>query len=116
MNFDQAAEVFRALGDPHRLSALHFLATAGPENCRDTGAVCACDLITHLGLAQPTVSHHMRVLTQAGLVTATRQGRWTHYTLSGAGLHTVQILLTQLQARIPSPVSPTVPSTALQAT
>lgn len=116
MDFDKTAEVFKALGDPHRLKALHFLATAGPECCRGTDAVCACDLITHLGLAQPTVSHHMRVLTQTGLVTATRQGRWMHYALSGAGLRAVQALLTQLQARIPSSVPPVTSSAALQAT
>ena len=116
MDFDKTAEVFKALGDPHRLKALHFLATAGPECCRGTDAVCACDLITHLELAQPTVSHHLKILTQAGLITSTRQGRWMHYALSDAGLHTVQSLLTQLQAQIPLALPPTVNPPALQAT
>ncbi|GGR27068.1 ArsR/SmtB family transcription factor [Deinococcus ruber] len=93
MDFDLAAEVFKALGDPHRLKALHFLATATPDCCQGPDGVCACDLITHLELAQPTVSHHMRVLTQAHLVTATKRGRWTHYTLSTSGLQHVQQLL-----------------------
>lgn len=106
MSFGAAAEVFKALGDPHRLDALSFLATAGPECCRGGESVCACDLIAHLGLAQPTVSHHMRILTQAGLVTATRQGRWMHYALSSGGLQTVQALLVQLQAQLPSPARP----------
>ena len=102
MNVDAMAEVFKALGDPHRLRALHFLATATPECCRSSGGVCACDLIDHLQLAQPTVSHHMRLLTQAGLVSATKQGRWTHYALSVQGLQAVQTLLSQLQVQASS--------------
>ena len=95
MEFDRAAEVFRALGDPHRLRALHFLATATPDCCQDPEGVCACDLVTHLGLAQLTVSHHMRLLTGAGLVTATKRGRWVHYALSAQGIRTVRSLLGQ---------------------
>ena len=106
-----AAARFRALGDPHRLRALHFLATATPACCQGPDGVCACDLVTHLGLAQPTVSHHMRLLTDAGLVTATRRGRWVHYALSSAGLQDAQATLGLLQGTAsarPSPVtSPT---------
>lgn len=93
MDFDTTAELFKALGDPHRLRALHFLATATPACCQGPDGVCACDLVTHLGLAQPTVSHHMRLLTNAGLVTATKRGRWVHYALSAAGLEKVQATL-----------------------
>ena len=108
-----AAEAFRALGDPHRLKALHFLATATPDCCQEPGGVCACDLVTHLGLAQPTVSHHMRLLTHAGLVTATKRGRWVHYALSAEGIRTVQVLLGQLwsQAAAPLPCTPPTPLT-----
>ncbi|GGK17296.1 hypothetical protein GCM10008955_08510 [Deinococcus malanensis] len=93
MDFDTNAEVFKALADPHRLKALHFLATATPGCCQNGESVCACDLVDHLGLAQPTVSHHMRLLVDAGLVTAEKRGRWTHYTLSLQGLGTVRSLL-----------------------
>jgi DNA-binding transcriptional ArsR family regulator len=48
MDFDMASEVFSALGDPHRLKALHFLATATPDCCQGPDGVCACDLVTHL--------------------------------------------------------------------
>jgi len=102
MDFDASADVFRALGDPHRLRALHFLATTSPECCQNGAGICACDLITHLGLAQPTVSHHMRILVNAGLVTAEKQGRWMHYTLSAEGLLSVRGLLTTLQAQVPT--------------
>ena len=64
---------FRALADPHRIRLLSLLAAA-PE-----GEACTCDLIEPLGLAQPTVSHHLRILLEAGLVSRDRRGRWTWY-------------------------------------
>ena len=62
------AKAFAALGDPVRLRLLSLLMTA------DGGAVCACDLVEPVGRSQPTVSHHLKVLREAGLVTATRRG------------------------------------------
>jgi len=62
------AAAFRALGDPVRLRLLGMLLTA----C--DGEVCACDLAAPLGRSQPTVSHHLKVLREAGLVSATRRG------------------------------------------
>jgi ArsR family transcriptional regulator len=88
--------VFRALGDPHRLRALHFLMTAEPSRCASGEGVCACDLVAHLGLSQPTVSHHMRVLVACGLVDARKRGRWTHYTVCPAGLEAARTALNGL--------------------
>jgi ArsR family transcriptional regulator len=62
------AAAFAALGDPVRLRMISLLLTA------EQGAVCACDLVEPAGRSQPTISHHLRVLREAGLVTATRQG------------------------------------------
>ena len=62
------AEAFKALGDPVRLRLLSLLAAA------DDGEVCACDLVEPVGKSQPTVSHHLKVLREAGLVTATKRG------------------------------------------
>jgi ArsR family transcriptional regulator len=62
------AEAFKALGDPVRLQLLSLLATAGE------GEVCACDLVQPVGKSQPTVSHHLKVLRDAGLVTSTKRG------------------------------------------
>ena len=62
------AEAFKALGDPVRLRLLSLLATA------NDGEVCACDLVAPVGKSQPTVSHHLKVLREAGLVTATKRG------------------------------------------
>jgi ArsR family transcriptional regulator len=63
------AKAFAALGDPVRLRLLSLLMTA------DGGQVCACDLVEPVGKSQPTVSHHLKVLRQAGLVSATRRGQ-----------------------------------------
>ncbi len=64
----RVAAAFRALGDPVRLRLLGLLLTA------PAGEVCACDLVIPLDRSQPTVSHHLKVLREAGLVTATRRG------------------------------------------
>ncbi|MEX1125750.1 MAG: metalloregulator ArsR/SmtB family transcription factor [Acidimicrobiia bacterium] len=73
---EQAADTARALaalGDPVRLRIVSLLA-ASPE-----GTACGCELESPLGLSQPTVSHHLRILREAGLVIGRREGRWVHY-------------------------------------
>jgi ArsR family transcriptional regulator len=64
---------FKALADPTRVAIVNRLAAA-PE-------VCVCDFVAALGLAQPTVSHHLRILREAGLVEASRRGTWAYYRL-----------------------------------
>jgi ArsR family transcriptional regulator len=68
------AELLAALADPARLRIVSILAAAG-----DT--VCGCEMEGPLGLSQPTVSHHLKILREAGLVVGVRQGRWVHYRL-----------------------------------
>ena len=68
------AELFRALGDPARVRIVNLLATAG-------GAVCACEFNDALGLAQPTVSHHLKKLTDAGLLEREQRGKWAYFSL-----------------------------------
>jgi DNA-binding transcriptional ArsR family regulator len=68
------AALLRALGDEARLEMVGRLAAAG-------GPVCVCDLASGLGLAQPTVSHHLKVLRDAGVVRSERRGTWVHYAL-----------------------------------
>ncbi|MBX6350181.1 MAG: helix-turn-helix transcriptional regulator [Clostridia bacterium] len=94
------AAAFRALGDPHRLQVVRVLARGTPGLGSARGeAVCACDLEALTGLAQPTVSYHMRVLTEAGLVRATRCGRWTYYEVLPEALEAVSRALAGLAAR-----------------
>ncbi|MBB6097360.1 ArsR family transcriptional regulator [Deinobacterium chartae] len=86
MRLEETADVFKALGDEHRLKILHFLATRDPACCSTGAGICGCDLQDLTGLAQPTVSHHMKLLLSAGLVTGEKRGKWTYYTLSARGL------------------------------
>ena len=68
------AELFKALGDPARVRLVNLLA-------QSDGEVCMCDLIEPVGLAQPTVSHHMKKLVDAGLVEREQRGKWAYFSL-----------------------------------
>ena len=67
------APLLAALGDPVRLRILSILMASPGGSC------CGCDMEEPLGLAQPTISHHLKVLREAGLVEGEKQGRWVHY-------------------------------------
>jgi ArsR family transcriptional regulator len=78
LDASQAAELasgFSALADPVRLRVLSILA-ASPE-----GEVCVCEFVEPLGKSQPTVSHHLKILGEAGLVHGDRRGKWVWYSL-----------------------------------
>jgi ArsR family transcriptional regulator, arsenate/arsenite/antimonite-responsive transcriptional repressor len=70
---EDLAAAFRVLADPARLRLFSLVASAG------AGEACACDLVEPLGKSQPTVSHHLSVLTEAGLLTREKRGRWAWY-------------------------------------
>lgn len=67
------AAVFKALADPARVKLISLIAGS------DNGEACVCDLIGPLGLSQPTVSHHMKLLVDAGLVSREQRGKWAYY-------------------------------------
>lgn len=69
---ERLAGVAKALGDPVRVTLLDVLR-------RDAGKVCVCELVPLFELSQPTVSHHLKVLRDAGLVASERQGIWAYY-------------------------------------
>lgn len=69
---------FKALADPTRLRLISMIAAAGD--------VCGCELVEPLGLSQPTVSHHLKVLYEAGLLARERRGRWIHYRVDDTGI------------------------------
>lgn len=71
----------KALADPARLRIVEFLRRPDAGCCVLPDRVCACDLESLLGLSQPAISHHMKILTQAGLVSGEKQGRWMYYRL-----------------------------------
>lgn len=91
----QTAGLLAALGDPVRLRIVSMLAAARE------GTACGCDLEAPLGLAQPTVSHHLRILREAGLIVGERRGRWVHYSLVRERLDEIRDALSQ---RLPEPV------------
>lgn len=70
---ESMARAFAALADPVRLRLLSLIATSS------AGEVCACDLVEPLGKSQPTVSHHLKVLREAGLVESDKRGIWMWY-------------------------------------
>jgi ArsR family transcriptional regulator len=78
---------FAALADPVRLRLVSLLATAAD------GAVCACDLVEPVGKSQPTVSHHLKVLAEAGLVTSERRGRNVWYAVVPSALEVLRAAL-----------------------
>ena len=79
------ASVFAALSDPVRLRLLSLVAA--------TGEVCSCHLLAPLGKAQPTVSHHTKVLADAGLIIGERRGRWVWWRLVPERLAEVRVAL-----------------------
>lgn len=71
---EATARLFKALADPARVRIVNLLA-------RNPEAVCVCELTPAVGLSQPTVSHHLKKLVQAGLLTREQRGVWAYYTL-----------------------------------
>ncbi|GAA0943104.1 metalloregulator ArsR/SmtB family transcription factor [Actinocorallia libanotica] len=71
----ELARVFKALGDPVRLQLLSMIAS------RAGGEVCVCDLTPAFELSQPTISHHLKLLREAGLIDGQRRGTWVYYRL-----------------------------------
>lgn len=84
---ERMAAMFKALADPTRLRLLSHVTAQG---CQD---VCACNLTEELGITQPTVSHHMKKLVDAGLVTREQRGKWAHYSVVPEALDQLRELL-----------------------
>ena len=76
------AELFRALADPARVKIVNQLANASEP-------VCACEIVPMLGLAQPTVSHHLKKLTDAGLLVREQRGKWAYFSLHPDAMRTL---------------------------
>jgi ArsR family transcriptional regulator, arsenate/arsenite/antimonite-responsive transcriptional repressor len=76
---ERLAKLLKAVADPARLQLLSIIHGAAE------GEVCVCDLIEPLGLSQPTVSHHLKVLTDAGLLSRERRGTWAYFSVVPEG-------------------------------
>ena len=81
---ERAANVFKALGHPARVTIVNLLARSTADG------VCVCDLTEPTGLSQPTVSHHLKLLREAGLIEGERRGTWVHYRLLPEALSDIQ--------------------------
>ncbi len=81
------AKVFKALGDPVRLRLVSMI------GAHQGGEVCVCELTTAFDLTQPTISHHLKVLRDAGIIDSERRGTWVYYWLVPAVLERMSALL-----------------------
>ncbi len=86
------ASRLKALADPTRLRLFSLIASA-PEQC-------ACDLTEPLGVSQPTVSHHLKVLTEAGLLTREQRGKWAYFSVSDGALAELSAFLDPLATQV----------------
>ena len=85
------AQVFKALADPVRLRLVSMI------GAHQGGEVCVCELTTAFDLTQPTISHHLKVLREAGIIDGERRGTWVYYRLETAALERMAALLTAPQ-------------------
>jgi ArsR family transcriptional regulator, arsenate/arsenite/antimonite-responsive transcriptional repressor len=90
---DRLAAALRVLADPARLRLLSLIGS------HPNGEVCVCDLTASLGLSQPTVSHHLKVLADAGLVGREQRGRWVYYWLLPEPIELLRAALTRPELR-----------------
>ena len=81
------AQVFKALCDENRVQIMKLLRT---------GEKCACKLLEELNISQPTLSHHMKILCDSGVVIGRKEGKWMHYSISGEGAKIANDLLKEL--------------------
>jgi ArsR family transcriptional regulator len=97
----ELARMFKALGDPVRLRLLSLIASATDGGGR--GEVCVCDLLGAFDVQQSTISHHLRVLREAGLVDCQRRGTWVYYWVVPTALAQLSSLLQS--SREPDPLA-----------
>ena len=85
--YEEGAKVFKALGDPRRQKILALLRG---------GEKCACKLIDEMDMPQSSLSYHMKILCECGLVNARKEGKWSHYSLNRETLEALQAFLAGL--------------------
>ncbi|MEQ8155568.1 MAG: metalloregulator ArsR/SmtB family transcription factor [Clostridiaceae bacterium] len=83
-DYDNNAKIFKALSDPSRLKIIDIL------SC---GEKCACEILEHFDFTQPTLSHHMKVLMECGLVESRKEGLWSYYSLNSSDCNKLILFL-----------------------
>lgn len=88
MTQKQIAAMFKALGDENRIQIIELLIG---------GEKCACNLLNEIKITQPTLSHHMKILCDAGVVECWKEGKWTHYKIAEEGIASMMAYLEKLK-------------------
>ena len=86
-SYRETARIFKAFCDENRLQILELLRS---------GEKCACKLLEELHIGQPTLSHHMKILCDAGIVTGRKDGKWTYYSFNQEGIANARSILQQI--------------------
>lgn len=89
MNETKMTLIFKALGDENRIRILKLL---------HDGEKCACHLLEELNIGQSTLSHHMKILCDAGIVAGRKEGKWMHYSICCEGVYGLRAMLRELLA------------------
>ncbi len=92
----ELSRVFKALGDPVRLRLASLIAS------HEGGEACVCDLTDAFDLSGPTISHHLKVLREAGLITGERRGTWVYYRIRPDALRRLSAVLVLDDAAVPA--------------
>ncbi len=86
-DYAKTAQIFKAFCDENRIKILAML---------QSGEKCACKLLDELNVTQPTLSHHMKILCDSGIVVGRKEGKWMHYSISAEGAKVAQECLNKL--------------------
>lgn len=87
MDEKKTATVFKAFCDENRIKIIKLL---------QTGEKCACKLLDEINVTQPTLSHHMKILCDSGIVVGRKEGKWTHYSISAEGVERAKKYLAEM--------------------
>ena len=89
--YEENAKIFKAFCDENRLMILEML---------QSGEKCACKILDAMSIVQSTLSHHMKILVESGIVSARKDGKWTYYSLSEKGIQYSKELLNELTIKL----------------
>lgn len=87
MDYLKLSKIMKAIAEPNRLQIVDMIST---------GEKCACDLLDNFNFTQPTLSHHMKVLIEAGIVSARKDGKWHYYSLDQKNIKVFESLTNQI--------------------
>lgn len=93
MDERKTALIFKAFCDENRIRILKLLRG---------GEKCACKLLEEMSISQPTLSHHMKILCDSGIVVGRKEGKWMHYSISPGGVRIAKARLTELTTVCPT--------------